>query len=439
MRVPPLLIAILGSIISSNSIALDANAVFKRVSPSIYVIVSKSAAGQVIAQGSGVAIGTNIVVTNCHVIREAASIVLLQGDRQSNASRRNTDVERDLCTLTVDQAAPAPPVAVSTSTQLEHGQIVYAVGAPLGLELTISDGIVSGLRKASSGFIIQTTAAISPGSSGGGLFDSNGRLVGLTTYQMVKGQNLNFAVPAEWIQQISLRESLEEKIRARRKVYDENISSIWGSEKAEDKDQMIRLSERHLTTDPNYVPALSNLGMTMYARNKTSAIPILAKLIEQPVNSIEDIANIRVGAFVLSVVYKGAEKNELAKHAASVAASYWPDETVLGNYWGYLENKDSYREAIPIFRLATELFPKSPAAWAYLAGSYMNVDDAENALIGFRKATKLKPDYEWAWLGYMATLRKFERKQEMDQVVRYLYDNQRAILNNILKAFGNKD
>ena len=437
MRAPPLLAAILGSITSLNSIALDPKAVFKRVSPSIYVIVSKSANGQVVAQGSGVAIGTNIVVTNCHVIREAASIVLLQGDRQGNASRRNTDVERDICTLTVDQVAPAPPVAVSTSTQLEHGQIVYAVGAPLGLELTISDGIVSGLRKASSGFIIQTTAAISPGSSGGGLFDSDGKLVGLTTYQMVKGQNLNFAVPAEWIQQISLRETLEEKIRARRKAYNESISAVWGSAKAED--QIIRLSERHLTNDPNYVPALSNLGMSMYAGNKVSAIPILAKLIEQPANSIEDIATIRFGAFILSAVYKTAGKNELARHAASVAASYWPDETILGNYWGYLESKDNYREAIPIFRLATELFPESPAAWAYLAGSHMNVGNAENALIGFRKATKLNPDYEWAWLGYMATLRKFEREQEMDQVIRYLYDNQRAILDNILKKSGNKD
>ena len=148
------------------------------------------------------------------------------------------------------------------------------------------------------------------------------------------------------------------------------------------------------------------------------------------------MANIGTGAFILSAVYRSKGENELAKHAASVAASYWPNKMVLGNYWAYLKTKDNYLEAIPIFRLATGLFPKSPEAWAYLAGCYMNVDDAENALIGFRKATQLKPDYEWAWLGYMATLRKFERKQEMEKVVRYLYDNQNEILNKILKVFG---
>ena len=436
MRVVTLLTTILGAIASSNSVALDANGVFKKVSPSIYVVVGKDAAGQVATQGSGVVIGRNVVVTNCHVISSATSISVLQGDKQSSASRKNTDIERDLCTLTVDQVAPAPSVAVSTSAQLEHGQAVYAVGAPLGLELTISDGIVSGLRKATGGFIIQTTAAISPGSSGGGLFDNNGKLVGLTTYQIVKGQNLNFAVPAEWIQQIDLRESLEGKIRERRKAYDKKISAIWGSEKPEDKDRIIQFSQHHLTDDPNYVPALSNLGMTLYGKEKKDAIPILARLIEQPVNSVADIWHIGTGAFVLSLVYRDSGKDELAKHAAAKAASYFPEEIVLGNYWGYLRTKDHYREAVPIFKVATKLFPKSPAAWAYLAGSYMNIEDTENALIGFRKATQLKPDYEWAWLGYMVTLRKLERKQEIEQVVSYLYDNQRAILNNVLKAFG---
>jgi hypothetical protein len=427
--------ALLGLFVSSTVIAMDANGVFEKASPSIYVVVSKDTTGRVIAQGSAVAIGRNIVVTNCHVIKEAKSIVLLQGDKQSNAKRRNTDVERDLCTLLVNQTA-SKPVTVSASTQLERGQTVYAIGAPLGLELTISDGIVSGLRKATGGFIIQTTAAISPGSSGGGLFDDNGRLVGLTTYQMIKGQNLNFAVPAEWIQQIGPRESLEQTIRARRKAYSESISGIWGSDKPEDKDRIIKLSQQHLEADPHHIQALSHLGLTLYAKNKLDSIPILTRLIEEPANSIVDLHDIGMGALALSIVYRNSGKYELAKHTASTAALYIPIKSTLGNYWGYLETKEDYREAIQIFRLATEQFPKSHEAWAYLAGSYMNIDDTENALIGYRKATQLKPDYEWAWLGYIITLRTAERDEELKQVVDYLHNNQRVILDNILKTFG---
>jgi len=68
------------------------------------------------------------------------------------------------------------------------------------LELTLSEGIISGLREYEGGHVLQTSAAISPGSSGGGLFDAQGRLVGITTFFLSKGQNLNFALPAEWVQ-----------------------------------------------------------------------------------------------------------------------------------------------------------------------------------------------------------------------------------------------
>jgi serine protease Do len=68
----------------------------------------------------------------------------------------------------------APAVVVGSTKSLKVGAKVYAIGAPKGLELTLSDGIVSSLREVEGGQYIQTTAAISPGSSGGGLFDENG-------------------------------------------------------------------------------------------------------------------------------------------------------------------------------------------------------------------------------------------------------------------------
>lgn len=101
----------------------------------------------------------------------------------------------------------APSVNVGSVGSLRIGQRVYALGAPYGLDLTISEGIVSSLRTISAGTVIQTTAPVSPGSSGGGLFDGSGNLVGIVTFQHRYGQNLNFAHPADWIGQMRTRTS----------------------------------------------------------------------------------------------------------------------------------------------------------------------------------------------------------------------------------------
>src|SRR5262249_49670558 len=98
-----------------------------------------------------------------------------------------------------------PLHGIAATDDLQVGQRVYAIGAPQELELTLSDGLISGLRQTEGGSIqlIQTSAPISPGSSGGGLFDQDGRLVGITTFFVEEGQNLNFALPAAWVLELS--------------------------------------------------------------------------------------------------------------------------------------------------------------------------------------------------------------------------------------------
>jgi serine protease Do len=81
------------------------------------------------------------------------------------------------------------------------GEPVYTLGSPVGLELTLANGILSGRREEGGRAYIQTTAPISPGSSGGGLFDAHGNLIGITTLAIVGkehlNQSLNFAIPAD--------------------------------------------------------------------------------------------------------------------------------------------------------------------------------------------------------------------------------------------------
>jgi hypothetical protein len=160
--------------------------------------------GRTIVVGSGVVIDHEVVLTNCHVVKRGSALAVRFADGTKSASVELADESLDLCRLSVP-GLKAPPVAIGNVSALRTGQRVYAVGAPMGLDLTISDGIVSALREVEDGTVIQTTTPISPGSSGGGLFDLSGRLVGIMTFQHRYGQNLNFAVPADWIGQMRAR------------------------------------------------------------------------------------------------------------------------------------------------------------------------------------------------------------------------------------------
>ena len=195
----------------------DAAAIFRQAAPSVVLVYALDSAGEEIAQGSGVVVGENYVATNCHVLEGAWSIKIRQTESDETfamgASRARTDEERDLCLLfAADLSKPpaAQPAQMAGARDLEIGAEVFAIGAPNGWELSFTRGIVSQLRDidGESAPLIQTDAAITFGSSGGGLFDENGHLVGITTRSSKDG-NFNFAMPAEWV-----AEMLDEKSAA---------------------------------------------------------------------------------------------------------------------------------------------------------------------------------------------------------------------------------
>lgn len=176
---------------------------FARLSGSVALVVARGAGSG--ASGSGVVIDRETVITNCHVVRRGTEISVRVSRRNYPATLAVADDVLDLCRLSVG-GLDAPAVTVGSVADLRTGQKVYAIGAPQGLELSLSDGLVSSLRDIPGGTVIQTTAPISPGSSGGGLFDASGRLVGIMTFQHRYGQNLNFAVPADWIAEMRARD-----------------------------------------------------------------------------------------------------------------------------------------------------------------------------------------------------------------------------------------
>ncbi|MAF03065.1 MULTISPECIES: S1C family serine protease [unclassified Herbaspirillum] len=188
--------------------ALDAETLFQQLSPSIWVVQAMDAQGQIFSTGSAVVIGPERLVTNCHVLARASSFKLRRGNLTLGGKLEFPDPERDLCQVRAE-GMKAPAVTIAPARSLRVGQKVFTLGAPRALEETISDGLLSALRLDNEGKLrfLQTSAPISSGSSGGGLFNDKGELIGITT-AMIAGatvQNLSFAVPAEWIRDLETR------------------------------------------------------------------------------------------------------------------------------------------------------------------------------------------------------------------------------------------
>ncbi|MBE6983012.1 MAG: serine protease [Ruminococcaceae bacterium] len=136
------------------------------------------------------------VITNYHVIETCAEayITLLDGTTYDVTQVKAYSVEKDIAILATE-CPNTVPLKFRTNSVLT-GEKVYAIGSSLGLTSTLSEGIVScALRQFYNDLYIQTTAPISPGNSGGPLFDKYGNVIGINTMQMADGQNLNFAVP----------------------------------------------------------------------------------------------------------------------------------------------------------------------------------------------------------------------------------------------------
>jgi S1-C subfamily serine protease len=179
--------------------ALEPPALYKKLSTSVFKLEVKRVDG--VAQGSAVAISSSELITNCHIVQGALELTLRQGKQSWPARVLRADPASDRCTVTANDVRFSAVSGVRSYDAIEVGEAVYTLGSPVGLELTLSSGLISGRREHDGRKYLQTTAPISPGSSGGGLFDARGNLLGITTLALVGrerlNQSLNFAIPAE--------------------------------------------------------------------------------------------------------------------------------------------------------------------------------------------------------------------------------------------------
>jgi hypothetical protein len=199
------------STVTVNKKAMSASEIFKKVNPSVVYIESYNKYKQKIGTGSGVIISKDgMVVTNHHVVVDVTEvsyvkIKLANGQVYQTSKVVGYDADLDLAVLKMNSPKNLVPIELGDSDKIKTGEKTFALGSPLGIQNSVTEGIISNKSIVDYGqTFIQHTAPISPGNSGGALVNQFGELVGINVAYYVQGQNMNLAIPVKEVKSLDM-------------------------------------------------------------------------------------------------------------------------------------------------------------------------------------------------------------------------------------------
>jgi tetratricopeptide (TPR) repeat protein len=387
--------------ILSESLALSQEnlpVLIKKVEPSIVVIVTYDQEGKILGQGSGFFINQEgDVVTNFHVLQEASRAVVRTNDGKEYQVEKIVaeDKAGDLIRVSVKiPKETVRPLSIVT-TLPEVGERIVVIGTPLGLDKTVSDGIVSAVREIPGfGNIIQVTAPISPGSSGSPVISMKGEVVGVATFFVLAGQNLNFAIPGERIARLVIRqgETLSERETGRMKdwvasaegLYAIGLRLLW----AEDCERALPYFIETVKRNPGHAQAyfqigycLARLGQHQEAIGSyRQAIRINPK--DADFHNNLCVAYGRVGRY--------EEAIESCKKAIQLKPDFAESHNNLG--WSY-QRLGRYQEAIQTCKEAIRLKPDFAPAHYNLGNNYSALKKYRDAIDSYKETIRITFDF----------------------------------------------
>lgn len=235
--------------------------------------------------GSGFIVdSTGIIVTNFHVVKNATSLYvrLTSGEVYRVVSIVNLNKDRDLCLLQIE-GFDLPYLNLGNSNEVSVGENCIAIGNPQGFENTVSTGIISGRRLYEGMTLLQTTAPVSPGSSGGPLLNQRGEAIGVTslTWAEEGSQNINFAIPINYVRGML-------RPHATFSFADlgdsESVKDVPGADELDEvKKQMpegVVFWYCSGTLPPDYVSGLVYEGIRKHRVGVTEPAPLIARYVE---------------------------------------------------------------------------------------------------------------------------------------------------------------
>jgi len=363
--------------------------IFQSVSPAA-VFISKETAIGADALGSGFIISSDgVIVTNYHVISFAKDInvKLKNGDTYPVIGVINYDPLNDFAILKID-ARNLPSVILGDSSQIGIGEKIYCIGNPLGLEYTFSDGMISGLRNFNEIAWFQFTAPVSPGSSGGPVINSEGKIIGIVTSGAEEGQNLNFALPINAIKEhiktapiMTFKEFTETVTKA--DIYTaEGTKSLFEGNISQAFDYYLKAVKEN----PNSLVANNQLGFLYNNIGKyEKALPYLEKAFG--INPNDEVVLTNLG---LALTQLGSSQRaiEHLQRAIKINPNFASAYNNLGLAYSSL---GQHKQAIPYLEKSIEVNPYLAEPYYNLAICLGNLGDYQTAIDYLGKALSIKP------------------------------------------------
>jgi tetratricopeptide (TPR) repeat protein len=442
---------------SSTFAAENLPEIIKKIQPSVVVILTYDKEGQISSQGSGFFINEmGDVITNRHVLEGAnsAKVKTANGNIYPITKVLAEDKDGDLVRVTVDIPAIAVHASLVSTTIPEVGERVIVIGSPLGLEQTVSDGIVSAVRDIPAfGKIIQITAPTSPGSSGSPVVNMKGEIIGVATFQMVEGQNLNFAIPGERSLKLAQGkvQTLPEWVKGGEKegldsaewLYYAGLVFVWSEdyekalscfEQAVKKDtgnadayfyiglcngelgrhnDEVEAYKQAIRIKPDWAGAHYNLGLAYYLIGRyNEAIEASKQAIRIKPDYADAFNNLGVAYGKLG---RYNEAVEACKQAIRIKPDYAEAHCNLGSAYDELGR---HNEAIEAYKQAIRIKPDYAEAHYDLGVAYAKLSHDNEAIESFEQAIRIKPDYANAHCGLGISYSKLGRFNEATQALK---------------------
>jgi len=344
--------------------------IIKRIEPSTVIIFTYDNKGNFLRIGSGFFVGQNgDIVTNYHILQGAsyAEVKTSYGKTHPITSIVAENKKSDLILFSIDIPYQyIHPLSLSTSLP-EVGERIIVYGSPLGLEKTVSDGIISAIREVpGNGKLIQITAPISPGSSGSPVLNMKGKIIGIATFQFTEGQNLNFAIPSERIASLNLAREKETTI----------------------SEELFKQEENGKKDSEYAYEAYDKALYFIDKREYETALPYLEIAIRTDISSLKSRAYFQIGYCYLKL--KSYVK---AIEAYNVAIRINPDNANTYSNLGFAYRKlGNHTKAIEACKQAIRINPDDANAYGNLSFSYYNLLLFKDAIEACKQTIRINPD-----------------------------------------------
>jgi len=415
----------------------------RRIKPSAVAIETYDSRGEKLSRGSGFFVEVDRIVTNRHVLEGAyrAEVHSSGGTVFPVKGVLAVDAEGDIALLKIDAPTPSIRPLPLDKTSPQEGESVVVIGNPLGLEGSVTNGIVSAVRDIPTfGRIIQITAPISSGSSGSPVVNMQGQVIGIATLQITGGQSVNFAIPSERISQLqvattttSLSDLVASTGRNKRakavQFFRDGLSFL----SKDDCEKALTYFEKAVESDNNYAEAWAQSGFCNEKLGKHAEAIEASKKAVSLRPSAESYFNIGLASFylkqykdaadayrqsikldpynasdahyALGLVYRDWGKPDDEIQAYKQAIRLRPDYLVAYERLGsrYLKSK-KYNEAVEVFRQLSTLKPGDAAAPNNMGEAYFELNKLNEAMESFRQSIRLKPDFGRAYYNLGRTL-----------------------------------